>query len=372
MASMPTTNTAITAAQRILDAVAEDAKVAELIKVNHPAVRSLNMFNRQNILRTTEVFHTWKQIGRQVLAMHPEVVEETKVATSDSIPTDVLRTLPYMNPMVVYADPPEFKTWLAKGVAHPVTGQTEAKMRLLGFLCYGTTEKLGQNNKGFVANAEQFILATNDEDANRFGLLVVFETLDEDGKVVDYEMNSMSVYYGQTMTLAQVVEDLLDRFHFDAHINRGNPNARKWMRNVLGTIMGSLFYLCSTTLEAERVPAKGTRHLGRSISRKPLSMFRIGWTTGAALTRYRAQQRTNSTSEQGDIAHQQDPQHRRSHFKLQPCGKGRTERKLIFVSAYWTHRERLGEEGVNTARRVPRVNGKGAAKESTRIALGMK
>lgn len=369
MASMPTTNTAITAAQHILSAVGEDAKVAELIKVNHPAVKHLNVFNRQNILRSTEVFHTWKQIGRQVLAMHPEVVEETKVATSDSIPTDVLRTLPYMNPMVVYADPPEFKTWLAKGVAHPVTGQMETKMRLLGFLCYGTTERLGAY-QGPVVNAEQFILATNDEDANRFGLLLVFEALDDDGKIIDIEMNSMSVYYGQTMTLAEVVEDLLDRFHFDANINRGNPNARKWMRNVLGTVMGSLFYLCSTTLEAERVPTKATRHLGRSISRKPLSLYRIGWTTGAALTRYRAV-RSGSTSEQGDLTHQQDPQHRRSHFKLQPCGKGLKERKLIFVSAYWTHRERLGEEGVNVARRVPRVNGKGSAKESVRTALGV-
>ena len=33
-------------------------------------------------------------------------------------------------------------------------------------------------------------------------------------------------------------------------------------------------------------------------------------------------------------------------------GPGKTIPRTAFVSAYWTHRERLGEEGVNTLRRV--------------------
>jgi hypothetical protein len=37
---------------------------------------------------------------------------------------------------------------------------------------------------------------------------------------------------------------------------------------------------------------------------------------------------------------------------MQPYGPGRSLRRLIFISPYWTHRERLGESGINTMRRV--------------------
>jgi hypothetical protein len=114
------------------------------------------------------------------------------------------------------------------------------------------------------------------------------------------------------------------------------------------------------------------KRLNRNIVRKPFSMYQVGWTTGAALTRYRQSRKSGwKESEQGDVAHQQDPQHRRSHFKMQPCGPRNSERKLIFVSAYWTHIERLGEAGVNIARRVPRVNGAGTVRQSVRTALSV-
>lgn len=372
---LATTNTAIASAQRILESIASEQEMCEAVKANDPRTRRLSVYDRQNIIRSQAVYSAWKEIGRQVLAMHPEVVEEVKVATSDKIPGEVLRTLPYMNPLVVFADPPEFQSWMRKGDKHPATGLKDHKMRLLGFLTYGTTELLSLGDTidaNGPKHAEQLIMASNDEDATRFGMLLVFETIDEYGIVQDIEFNTMSVYYADHKTLGETVDGMMTRFHFAGGEEApADPRYKKWMRSIMSTVMGSLFYLCSTTLEAERVPAKASRNLGRSITRKPLSLYRIGWTTGAALTRYRAS-RVGYGSEQGDVGHQQDPQHRRSHFKLQPCGEGRKERKLIFVSAYWTHKERLGSEGVNTAHKVPRVNGKGSARESLQTALRVK
>lgn len=368
MPSLPSTNTAIAAAQKILDVVKDEEAIAALILNHDAAIRTIDLFNRQNIIRSQAVAKTWKAIGRQVLAMHPEVVEEVKVATSDKIPGEVLRVLPYMNPMVVFADPPVFTSWTDR---HPQSAirreySGEESMRLLGFFTYGLVDRLGAKLQDIPTS----ILATNDPLAIRFGMSLVFEVIDARGRVVDIEVNSMSIYFDQTNTLSETVEQLLTHFHWD---NQGNTSEkRKWMRQVISVAIGSLFYLCSTTLEAEKVPAKTTKNLGRNITRKPLSFYRVGWTTGAALTRYR-QSRTNSTSEQvGDSHQMQDPQHRRSHFKMQPCGKGKLDRKLIFVSAYWTHVERLGPEGVNVARGVPRQGPRGDARQSARVALGVR
>lgn len=368
--SITSTNEAIASAQRILEAFQEDAGVSRAILAGDKRVARLGLdgYNKQNIIRCALVKQMWQKIGRQVLAVHPAVVDEVKLATSDKIPAEVLRTLPYMNPLVVFAEPPEFKTWMPKGEMHPATGRPEVKMRLLGFFTYGISNAQIKEDDGRV-RLEQRIYSTNAVEAERFGMMLMLEALDDNGRVIDVELNSMSIYFNENLTLGETVDDLMDRFHWAVSDAHQGATTKKWMRQVLGVVMGSLFYLCSTTLEAEEVPRKYTaRRVPRSVSRKPLSMFKIGWTTGAALTRYR-QSRTYSTSEQSDITHTQDPQHRRAHFKMQPCGPGLIERKLIFVSAYWTHVEALGEAGVNTARGVPRVNGKGAARESVRTAL---
>lgn len=372
--ALVTSTDAINSAQIILQAVQNEAVIAQLITEGDRRATGLNTFNKQNIIRTQLVKHAWQRIGRQVLAMHPGVVDEVKVASSDKIPGDVLRVLPYMNPLVIYAEPPVFKSWLGPGEKHQLTQRTESAMRLLGFFTYGTSNVSIREPDGRF-RTEQRVYPTNAPEADRFGMMLILEALDGTGKVIDLEFNSMTLRFGQTLTLSETVEDLMSRYQWDTpqHESDGKHETRhrKWMRDVLSVVVGSLFYLCSTTLEAEQVPPRSVaKRVNKKIIRKPFSLYQVGWTTGSALTRYRQSRKSNwSESEQGDIAHQQDPQHRRSHFKLQPCGPGRKDRKLIFVSAYWTHVERLGEVGVNTARTVPMPNGKGSVRESTRTAM---
>lgn len=369
------THDAVVSTQSILEAVQGEASIAHLIATGDPRVSKLNAFDRQNIVRTQLVKHTWQKIGRQVLAMHPAVVEEVAVANSDRIPGEVLRVLPYMNPLVIFAEPPVFKSWVPPSKKHAGVKYTEDAMRLLGFFTYGVSDVvinepiLHDNDVKPGVRVEQRIFPTNAPEAERFGIMLVLEALDAQGKVVDLEFNSVTIFFNKTATLSETVDDLMQRYHWalDGNDEKGRNYQRKWMRKVLSVVIGSLFYLCSTTLEAETVPRTYTaKKIPKSISRKPISMYKVGWATGAALTRYRQQGRTDGTSEQDDLGHQQDPQHRRAHFKMQPYGPGKALRKLIFVSAYWTHVERLGEAGVNIARAVPQVDGKGSTRESVK------
>jgi hypothetical protein len=390
--TIPTTGSAIASAQAILEAIAQETDMARALQDGSTAgrmlARQLPASTRQNIIRSQIVTHTWRKIGRQVLAMHPAVVEEVTVASSDKVPGEVLRTLPYMNPMVVYADPPTFDTWVDSRGNEPRHSMTrhdydpfanEAKLRLLGFICYGASNAL-INEPALISDQvspavrlENRIHSTTDANAERFGMLLVLEVLDVTGRVITTELDNISVFFDKTLTLSEMVDDVLGRFHWDTSSNRHSTRERRWMRQLLSTVIGSLFYLCSTTLEAEKVPPKAvTKAMSRKIERKPLSFYKVGWTMGAALTRYRRSRPPGwKESDQADITHQQDPQHRKAHFKMQPYGPGSSLRKLIFVSAYWTHLERLGEVGVNVARRVPLTDGQGAAAEATRRALEM-
>jgi hypothetical protein len=368
--SLTSVNTSISTAQRILEIIQGDAALYRLVQDNDPRLIGAPQFDKQNIVRTQLIAGMWRKIGRQVLAIHPEIVEETRLATSDKVPVEIMRVLPYMNPLVIYSDPPVFASWQDKKILKQ-TG--EHSLRLLGFLTCGSA--MVENSEG---NVEHRLYATTSQDATYFTTLAVFDVLDEYGKVMTTEFSTWSFPFHVTDTLLGLVEDSMKRFAWTGTDTLESSNLdevtqrrhRKYLKEVFSVIIGSLFYLCSTTLEAEQVPAKHvSKRIPKRIVRTPLSFYKIGWTTGGALSRYR-QSRTNSTSQQSDISHQQDPQHRRSHFKMQPHGPDKALRKLIFVSAYWTHLERLGMGGVNTARRVPREV-KNDAREALDTVLAM-
>jgi hypothetical protein len=398
--SFPTVNSSIHCAQMMLEHIQGESAWAQQIRDNDPAIAALSPYDRQSILRSQLIATAWRKIGRQVLAVHPEIVEEVRVATSDKVTAEILRVLPYINPLVVFSDPPVFKSWL-HGKESAYTGRQEVAMRLLGFFTCSTANVPVTDTQGNQIGIEPRIHTTTDTEGQKFTMVLIFEGLDELDRVIDREVNTLSIRYSFTGTLADIVEDQLANFNWadgpsQVLAAKGasqklteamQRSSRKWMRDVLSVVVGSLFYLCSTTLEAEPVPPKYVaKRMPKRVVRTPLSFYKVGWTTGAALTRYRQSRERLNPSEQADIGHQQDPQHRKAHFKMAwygpreaarcekmrgLCNCGGQHRELIFVQAYWTHLERLGEEGMNTARRVPRVNGKGSARESVQTVLEM-
>jgi hypothetical protein len=373
----------ITSATAMLQLLESDLKFGQAMLSMDPRLEEMPPTWRMNTVKTAAVAKQWRAQGRQTLSMHPEIAAATKLATSDKIPVEVLRALPYICPMVVFPDPPLMPTW--RGYANAGNGElmpyAETWMRMLGFLTYSFDPVLTREaydgpqspTRDLLEATNRMVRSTHDPDTRDFGAIVIFEILDETGKRVDMEAASISTPFAQVATLAELVEDQAQRFVF-ADIESGRPELQRlkqitqqitesladkkrvksWFEEVFKTVMGSLLYLCSTTLEAERVPSSATRKLAKNtIARKPLSLYRIGWTTGAALSTLRQERMMlGEPSQMGDLAHQQDPQHRRAHFKTVWSGPGRTIPKTVFVAPYWTHRERLGVVGVNTARRV--------------------
>ena len=370
--SVASTGGAVASAEAMLRHMEVDLQhVGDVLDGTSP--KRLTLSWRGNIVRGATAARLWRSEGRQTLAIHPEVQRETSKASSSKFPMEILRTIPYINPMVVYSEPPKIKSWRREGKPEALMEYEEAEMRLIGFLVYGQCKELG-SPQAYASELEALrevtgsTLLTHDPQATSLGITAIFEVLDVHGNKIDVESSSYSLPLSGNHTLKELVEDQVRRFKFAT--NTGGGNRDEWVREVYKIILGTLLYLCSTVLDAEKVPASATKHLAHTIARKPLSFYRVGWTLGAALTRFRREQNKGAGSQMGDIAHQQDPQHRKCHFRMQwygsrsapactqmrgtcPCD-GR-HREWIFVSAYWTHRERMGQAGMNTIRRVPKV-----------------
>lgn len=350
---MALTDEAVRAAETMLASLEIDLKLYQPILDDEPALREFSVTHRGNTIRAALVAKIWRAEGRQTLVMHPEVVKECRLAASSKIPLEVLRAIPYQNPMVVFAEPIVLPTWRNVAVSDSnMPYGTEHSLRLLGFMCYSYSD---QNTllkgSGIVLRHPGL---TNDSSADVFGVTAICEVLDANGKLLDMDTASYSIPYDRVATLTELVDEQVERFVFTGV---DNPvKARIFVGESYRAILTSLMYLASTTLDAEKVPARVTAKMAkRTIARKPLSLFRIGWTVGAALTRYRQDRDRSNPSQMGDIRHQQDPQHRRAHFKVVWSGPGRSIPKTAFIAPYWTHRERLGLSGTNTVRRVPKT-----------------
>jgi len=368
----------IRSAEAMLSLMEIDVKQAPGIKEGDERFDRLPKVWRANTVRNAQIAKTWRREGRQALAIHPAIVREVTLATSDRVPTEVFRALPYMNPMVIFPEPIRLESWRAMAqmrrdslekmyAAEPgdLTPYSEAGMQMVGYLVYAYHHPVLRlpahptRYERLLAEYEAIegiVSTTSDGTAPMLGVTAIFEVLDENGNVVDTEASSLSWEFSmEQKTLREMVEEQVERFvFFDQDNGSLVPGVKKeWIREVFKIVLGTMMYLASTTLEAEKVPASATRHLRHTIARRPLSLYRVGWTMGAALDRYRREQISlGNESQMSDLAHQQDPQHRRAHFKTVWTGPGRTIPKTAFVTAYWTHRERLGEAGVNTLRRV--------------------
>lgn len=275
---------------------------------------------------SSEVLTGWETVGRQVLAIHPELVDAIQFSSSSKIVPEVFRTLPYINPMIVFPKPPEL-------FSHTKT----EKMRVLGFICYGKTQ------------IPERVVSTHDPEAVSMCAELVIEITGGGEPLFECDYISFPLD-GKPFTLNEAVEGVLSRFSWQHGQDEKDKN--RFMREVVKLTIGSLMYLCSTTLEAERVPRKTVIKSMNPIPRKPFSFYRVGWGIGAALSRSRVTINIDNPSTQLKPGFEQDPQHRKAHFKTVWTGPGSMIPKTVFVAPYWTRLERLGLTGVNTVRKV--------------------
>jgi len=380
-----TTSGAIASAEAILLQCERDITWAKDLMPDGWPKEALAQGQQLNIVRGSAVAKMWRAEGRQTLAMHPEVVREVSRASSSKFPMEILRTIPYLNPMVVFADPPIIDSWRkGKAAEEWMQYEDEDHMRLTGFILSGRKDipvlSLDGQSPGFsdiLRAAMNEVTTTHDPDAKTISVLCFFDIYNSAGKKVDGEVASVSIPLDGIYTLKDLVKRQSDFFIFagnndgygSGYASGDNSPRKQWITEIYKIVLGVILYLCSTVLDAERVPAVATKHLKRSIARKPLSFYRIGWTLGTALTKYRQSIPKGPGSQVGDLRHQQDPQHRKCHFRMQwygprdtypcellrGCGCDGRHRELIFIAPYWTHLERLGVSGINVVRRVSKA-----------------
>lgn len=283
--------------------------------------------HRQGWKMSAQVLTQWESVGRQVLSIHPGLVESIRFSGSAKIVPEVFRTLPYFNPMMVFSDPPQLHSH--------TQGET---LRLLGFVCYAKTPW------------PERVTDTHDPLAVTFGADLVIEITGNADTEIECDYISFPMG-GDPFTLNEAVEGVLSRFVWN-HGDQADTVKNRFMRDLVKLTIGSIMYLCSTTLEAEKVPRKTVLGSMNPVPRKPFSFYRVGWEIGAALSRSRVAIDIQDPSRQPKPGYEQDPQHRKAHFKTVWTGPGSMIPKTVFISPYWTHLEKLGVSGVNTVRRV--------------------
>ena len=272
------------------------------------------------------VLGLWRAQGRQALFIHPGLMESLRMASSSKITPEVFRALPYLEPLVVFPEPYRMRS-------HTGTEKAEA----LGFFTYGKDIDGAQ-------------VSTHDPSATSFGAYVLLDITPEGQLDTVIECDAISFpLLGDPYTLSEAVDRLAASFHWTTRIDGGDAS-RKFIQGLSTIVVGSVMYLCSTTLEAEKVPRKAVAKT-LSTPRAPFSAYRVGWNIGAALSAARKTVTVDDPSQQPH-GREQEPQHRRAHFKTVWTGPGSLIPKTVFISPYWTHLEKLGTEGVNTARNV--------------------
>lgn len=273
------------------------------------------------------VLNQWSARGRQALLIHHGLVTEIRLSTSSKIVPEVFRTLPYLDPLVVFPDPPELRPHTA--------GDT---LRVLGFFCHSRL-------------ADGKASSTHDPDAVTFCAYALVEVTTPTGEVFAECDNISFPMDGEPFTLGEAVDRLVGTFTWANSSELDDVQARRFMRDLSRIVIGSVMYLASTTLEAEKVPRTAVLKALHSGSRAPISAYRVGWTIGAALSASRKVVGRDTPTNQVE-GREQEPQHRRAHFKTVWTGEGSLVPKTVFISPYWTHLEKLGTQGVNTARPV--------------------
>lgn len=302
---MNTTVEAIKRAQRVLQLLND--------------LRGLDDGSGLSWLGKTTLSH-WESVGRQVLAIDSELVRSIRFSDSTAVVPQVFNTLPYNNPMVTFPDPPMLPA---------PSGRPE--MGLIGFIC------LGLSSAG--------VVDTCDPDCGRIVFVAILGDPNSPGHEASMYMIQVPAV-GDAMTLDEFAEDATRKLRMVGGPPPGEDDAR-FIRELSKILIGSLMYLCSTTLDAETVPRRAVQKSLSGNTRKPFVLTRVGWKIGAALSARRASggRATGTGNEQG-------PQHRKAHFKTVWTGPGRSIPKTVFIHPYWTKRDEIEKTHVATVRRV--------------------
>jgi len=303
-----------------------------------------------------EVYSLWRDQGRQALSVHPGLVEVVRMATSSKILGEVFRCLPYLEPMIVFPEPIELHS--------PVPGE---QIRLLGFFAHGRVDTRNGMVRKFKTGEDGGvrICSTHDPEGNRYAMLFVSEII-KDGKTFNFQWDRLSIDLNETLTLREHCDRLVREYGFDpgvplgisddlerrtqAHLtNWGDISGReKFLRGLLSVGLGVSMYLCSTVVDAQRLPRKAVAKHWTGSGKQP-DVIDIAWNVGPLLSNQR-KAATPTGAETGLPGRSQPPHQRCAHFKIVWTGKGKRWPKTALVAPYWVRQDLLDTIHTKTLR----------------------
>jgi hypothetical protein len=292
----------------------------------------------------------WRKEGRQVLAIHPDLLAEVRVATSAKVQPEIYRTIPFLSPMVVFADPPKIQSWSSE----------DEVIEVIGFFIHGRSFQtrfvgadLNFTVKEQALNDGTLILSSHDPDMTKLGLVIVTEIFDKvTGDSKTFEYNRTGLDMSRSQSIDEIANELVQTYNWvDMGIGTGatRQSREKFMRDIYSLALGSIMYLCSTVLDTEVVPKSRIQRV-QGKQRKPMKLTNIGWKVGPALSRLRREhERGKKSIPTGRVM---PPHMRRCHFRVVWTGSGRTIPKTVFIAPHWVNRHLLADDGPTTVRAV--------------------
>lgn len=334
MADLVTTASSITVAERILGILADDIALAAAMKAETAGRRLARdlRFRLASSDLDARISDLWRGEGRQIMMMHPDLVETVGAAKGDIV-SEALRALPYRNPLVCLAQPIE----LAADPATDTVGYLE------GFFCFG------RHDDGLHARPDG-IGGTHAPETTLLGVLAIITVRNATtGDVLDAEFDRFSIpLTAQHQDIGNLAHSLARTGNF-TDFSGNTSGAPEYIETALRHILGVLMYLCSTTLDVEAVPASRVRRMkSGSIARnKPPKVTKVGWTLGPALTHARRLAADASNTNNGTKLR---PHQRAAHFKTVWVGAGRQTPRLTFIAPYMTGTKSLSLNTIHLAR----------------------
>lgn len=308
--------------------------------------------NSLGVVHCNRVEKLWRTQGRQVLAVHPGLTAEVKMATSSKIVPELFATLPYRDPLVVFPGGIPIPSWK--------DGET---MRTLGFFTHGRIDdpsgmiyKNGPSADAVFDRATR-IVSTHDADSEMFSVIIV-NSIEGHGEPL-MEYNRISFPLDGPVTLKEIVDQKMANYGWDEATTysrdkswkKGDPITQQaFMRAQLSLALGVVMYLCSTVLDAEVVPKSRIRRAWGPQQRQVPNLINVGWRIGPALSAARAEARSKEAS--ALPGRTLPPHQRRAHFKTVWTGPGRSIPKTVFIAPYWVHKELMHLVDTKTVRAV--------------------
>jgi hypothetical protein len=283
------------------------------------------------------IFRLWGQ-AKVVYAMDDDLFGYLSESSVSSIPTEILRCIPHVNPYVLLPAP---------DLSDPQTAYYRTHVGVpWGAFVFGRYR-----------NAE-LICSTNDERREDLGLM--FLGFLEDERDTALQVIRCTVPLREpTITVENVVNRTLFGFRFDAHLAEDDRSKfEAWLRKYVGLVFNSLIYVCTDQPDIEtyrpgvnkagKVKKSAKRHQARPRMDDIDEVVQLGFRMGPALNEARQREREQGQAETGTGTRQR-PHQRRGHFRTFWTGTGRQVPRVGWIAPYWVSQDLLGGEAPQTA-----------------------